>query len=351
MPMLRQYYHSIVLPAAKDTEWKVKGEAFGMGVHDGSNRRFEDVNAFHAELGDFRMKIKALKSWLEDARAQPLIRQTARLREDPDRLKAQNSPSAATANVVGASSNSRQIHKQLLKQCNCTIEEACVKSKALQATSRDAEVCGESRECSSEQCSIDDFSTADEVGSPMPGTSTVSMDGSVSGDDPRLQQFHELWDDIWLSKAELSGCRCNRPSSLGLLRKVCLDHHSMNTTATCTSSGRPVSEGEQKCHGICNSTCSDQVSKIDFMGTDEDHKCSQKGSHIHSSSEACQENPTVCGTTPMLSFDGNEQQWEWRVHRILEIQDCIRLRNAKLSERRSRMGSTPRQRQVFEMVD
>jgi len=80
------------------------------------------------------------------------------------------------------------------------------------------------------------------------------------------------------------------------------------------------------------------------------NECSQKNSHT-TSSMARHNNPPMGCTAPMFSCDGNDEQREWRKHRILEIQDRIRLRDAKLSERRQSIKSTPRKWQTFECVD
>jgi len=364
MPTPRQHYHSMLLPACNGTERQVKDEKLAVGVHGGANGQFEDVNDSHAfdmkpkhdDLGDRPMESAVLKRQLEDAGAfhlnhsdltcrqrQTLIGQTVRLRGEKDKLRAQGSPSAtATANVFGANTSFRQLPKQLVKQSMCTIEESCVKSKALQRTFGDVGGNGRTRMHSCEVCSIGDLSTSNEASSPVPSAaSMVSLDGSVSMHDQSLQQLHNICDDIWVSKAELLDRMCSRPSSLGLLRKVYRENHSMNGTASVTPSDRLVRE--QKCHGICNHSGSIRVSENDFMEIDQDVGCSRKNSHIHLS-PACQENAHMSCTAPMLSLDGIDEQWEWRKHRILDIQDHIRLRDAKISERRSR-------RQTFECVD
>jgi len=273
MPTTRQHYHSVLLPACNRTEQQVKDEDLAVGIHDGANGQFQDVDISHAsdmkpkhaELGDLPMENEALKRQLEDAEGfylnhsdltcrqrQALIGETMHLREEEAKLEAQGSPTpAATASFIGANGTFRQLPKQLLKQSICTNEEFRAKSKALQRAFGDAEGNEGSRMRSCEACSIADFSTSDEESSPV-------HSGSI------------------------------------------------------------------------------RVSESDFMENDEDGECSSESSHIHSS--------TVLQENPPMSFNGNDEQWEWRKHQILDIQDRIRLRDAKLSERRSR-------RQPFECVE
>jgi len=365
MPATFHHCHSEVLPAYNGTEQQVKDDSRAVGVHG----QFEDVSASYAfdmrpkhgefvgnaSHGDrcpsrlssliqrFHVENEAMKREFEDAKVfclshsnlaclethHTLFGQTVRLREDKSKFRVRSSTPAAIATFIGASSS-------------CAMNQSCAENTALQRTLVNAEENEGNRVHSCATCSM-----SEESPPVANAASAVSLDESVSKhdgiwqqkkEDQSLQRVHKMWDDIRFSKAELSDHIW--PSSHDCLHTVYRDNHSMKRGAfDILGPTRLVEEEGQKCHGICNNMGSVRVSERDVMETDEDRQRSPNGAHIHSSI-ARQENPPI--SIPPWLIDGNDEQREWREHRTLDILENIRLRDAKLSERRSRTRSTPR---------
>jgi len=233
--------------------------------------------------------------------------------EEKGNLNVRGSPTpVAPANVIVANTTCKQLPKQLLKRSSCMTAESYGKYKTFeetgaQGTAGDAKENGKSGVHSYEVCSIGAFSTADE------GTAGVAQETGKSG-----VHAYEVCSIDGFSTADEGGSPVPSAASTDSLDESANKH-------THTS------------QQLDNTRCDIRLL---------DHRCN----HPSFLTVTCSGH-LFSDASPVFSSNGNDEQLERRKQRMLYIQERIRRRDAKLTQRRSRIRSTARQQQTFEWVD